>query len=163
MNGSRVLWVGVALLGWGCSACAGNKPKDQGPVQDRDPVDVTPPDLPATSAPTTQPSAPPNDASAPVGTWVSASCGQRTYPREITLAKDGSFTARDLVSPCPPDKMCVWSGIVNREGKWAMKESTVIFTVGTGADNKAGQAFPAQIPFTNGVLTEDGGCAYQKK
>lgn len=163
MNGLRVLWVGVALLGWGCSACAGSKPKDQEPDPVHDPVEVTPPQVPATSAPTTEPSAPPSDASAPVGTWVSASCGQRTYPREITLAKDGSFTAADLVSPCPPDKKCVWSGIVDRSGTWAMKESTVILTVEKGADSKAGQAFPAQIPFTNGVLTEDGGCAYQKK
>jgi len=88
---------------------------------------------------------------------------QRTYAREISLAKDGSFTARDLVSPCPAGKVCVWSGIVDRSGKWAMKESSVILTVEKGADNKAGQAFPAQIPFTNGALTEDGGCAYQKK
>ena len=168
MNGTkRALWLGLVFLVWGCSACAGTKPADREPVQEQDPGDWPKPSPTATGEPTTQPSAPPatpaNDASAPVGDWVSASCGQRTYAREISLAKDGSFVARDLVSPCPPGKMCVWSGIVDRSGKWAMKESTVILTIEKGADSKQGQPFPAQIPFTNGALVEDGGCTYQKK
>lgn len=164
MNVSRALWLGLAFLSWGCSACAGTKPADREPVQEHDPGDWPKPQPAATSEPSAAPTATPtNDATALVGHWESASCGERTYEREISLAQDGSFTAADLVSPCPPDKKCVWSGIVQRSGKWEMKESTLILTVEKGADGKAGQPFPAQIPFTNGVLTEDGGCIYQKK
>jgi hypothetical protein len=160
----RALWLGLAFLAWGCSACAGSKPADREPAQEQDPGDwPKPPPSVATAEPEAAPTAPANDTSAPAGDWVSASCGQRTYAREISLGKDGSFSARDLVSPCPPDKQCVWSGIVDRSGKWAMKESTVILTVEKGADGKAGQPFPSQIPFTNGALVEDGGCTYQKK
>lgn len=169
----RMTRVALLLLWVGSSGCTGSKP---GPDAGTTPTATAEPPQPTATAPeptstavepttttvptmTAAPSGPNTDV---VGNWVSASCGKRTYAREISLGKDGNFGARDLVSPCPPKAMCVWSGIVERSGKWAMKESTVLLTVEKGADAKQGQPLSSQLPFNGGVLSEDG-CAYQRK
>ena len=53
-----------------------------------------------------------------IGRWRSARCGERAYERWLELGTDGTFTADDRVSPCPPKVACVWSGIVHRTGSY---------------------------------------------
>lgn len=69
-----------------------------------------------------------------VGLWWSEACGARSYPRELELSSDGTFVARDLVSPCPPAANCVWSGIVTWSGTWAGDEDGISLVV-TQADH----------------------------
>src|SRR5687767_8198684 len=131
---------GVVLL----SACTGNGPRatdpDGGQPTATATVDVQPqPTAPTTAAPTAAPG-----AADPAGSWSSASCGKRTYVRELTLAGDGTFSARDLVSPCPPNAKCVWSGIVDRSGKWKLDGSKVLLTVEKGTEAKAGESLPSE-------------------
>ncbi len=156
------LVAGLVLL----SACTGNGPRatdpDGGQPTATATVDVPPqPTTPTTSAPTAAPTAA-SGAADPAGSWSSASCGKRTYVRELTLTGDGTFSARDLVSPCPPNAKCVWSGIVDRSGKWKLDGAKVLLTVEKGTEAKAGEALPSELAFEGGVLSESG-CAYQKK
>lgn len=66
-----------------------------------------------------KPPPPPKEISSPfVGNWTSPSCGERKYERQLFLYKNKKLKIRDLVSPCPPDKKCVWSGIHTFNGAW---------------------------------------------
>ncbi len=60
-----------------------------------------------------------------VGTWSSASCGERSYARELVFVEGGSYVRLDLVSPCPPGTLCVWSGIVHFTGGWRLEGDQV--------------------------------------
>jgi hypothetical protein len=60
-----------------------------------------------------------------VGTWSSASCGPRTYAREMVLLDGGTYVRVDLVSPCPPGAKCVWSGILSYRGSWAFDGTAI--------------------------------------
>lgn len=59
------------------------------------------------------------------GTWSSASCGARTYAREMVLLDGGTYVRVDLVSPCPPGAKCVWSGILSYRGSWAFDGTAI--------------------------------------
>ena len=59
------------------------------------------------------------------GTWSSASCGPRTYAREMVLLDGGTYVRVDLVSPCPPGAKCVWSGILSYRGSWAFDGTAI--------------------------------------
>lgn len=126
---------------------------------------------PATQPTTAEATATPSTTSpAPggtlTGTWSSAECGdKRKYPRKITFYPDGKFDAADLVSPCPPDARCVWSGIVNRSGTHASVGITVKLAI-DAASNKGGAPFPESFFFEGGVLSEregNVGCAYARR
>lgn len=101
-----------------------------------------------------------------VGTWSSPSCEKRTYARKIQFDLAGSFTGMDLVSPCPPDVFCFWSGIVHRKGTYTVEESTIKLAVSGPRTMSAGQPFPTELeidPATNAPAetTPDGGyCVY---
>ena len=60
-----------------------------------------------------------------VGTWYSESCGERTYGRELVFVEGGSYVRLDLVSPCPPGTLCIWSGIVHFTGGWRIEGDVV--------------------------------------
>ena len=117
------------------------------------PVTATPatPTTPATPATATLPSTPlPSTAPGVVlltldGTWESASCGNRAYPRRITFAEAASFTAEDLISPCPKGTTCVWSGIINRQGTYKVEKDTVTLTVGKTSTGPAKIEFPTTL------------------
>jgi hypothetical protein len=79
-----------------------------------------------------------------VGTWSSPSCGKRTYARKIQFGLGGNFTGMDLVSPCPPDVVCFWSGIVHRKGTYSVQESTIKLAV-SEPRTAAGQPFPTEL------------------
>jgi hypothetical protein len=123
----------------------------------------------ATAAPEPTASSAPPSAPAPTtleGTFTSPSCDKRTYAREITFSKDGKFGAQDLVSPCPPNARCVWSGIVARAGTFTLTGKTVTLTVTEGADAKPGSPLPVTLTFEGGTLSESSGgatCAYQRR
>src|SRR5262249_19354608 len=54
------------------------------------------------------------------GAWISPSCGPRNYARSISFDAAGHFTAQDLISPCPRDVVCVWSGIIYHRGDYVV-------------------------------------------
>ena len=96
--------------------------------------------------------------------WHSAACEGRAYERQITFT-DGHWAAVDLVSPCPPDVVCVWSGIIDRTGTWTLDRKQLRLTVD---DNAAEEPQASKFPMpehlwlgADGTLTEDeGNCPY---
>lgn len=99
--------------------------------------------------PAAAPAAPRPPASQPdlAGAWVSPKCGDRTYERRITFEKDGAFTAEDRVSPCPPGARCIWSGIVNRAGRYELRGDSVALEPAKGDASAAGKPLPASLGF----------------
>ena len=107
---------------------------------------------PGTTAP---PSTTPGGTTTPdgsiTGAWRSPSCGDRTYPREIQFAADGTFQSADLVSPCPPNVACVWSGIVNRKGTFTVAAGKITLT-----PTEPGGAQGRPLPTTLGIDPKTG-------
>lgn len=106
-----------------------------------------------------------NGASSVVGAWSSPRCGERKYVRELELTADGRFRSADLVSPCPKGAVCVWSGIVLRDGTFALAGDRVRLT---SAAEKSPQAkpLPSALDVVEGSLVERGPgderCTYQR-
>ncbi|AUX46416.1 uncharacterized protein SOCE26_079220 [Sorangium cellulosum] len=75
----------------------------------------------------------------PVGEWISPSCGTRKYARTIRFDARGTFLGQDLVSPCPPDVVCIWSGIVSTRGTYTVEEDTIFLSM---LNHGAGPAAP---------------------
>ena len=71
-----------------------------------------------------------------VGNWESPHCGNRAHKRQLHLRKDHRFEGRDHLSPCPPEKKCIWSGIVHFEGSWSRHGDTIELVV--SSKNPAG-------------------------
>lgn len=114
------------------------------------------------------PGTPPAAQSTPpvTGKWTSATCGARTYERRLALEADGSFTAEDRVSPCPPGTACIWSGIVLRRGKYTVDASGIHLAV-DGPSAGAGQPLPATMAIEPAgapaeVLPDGARCAYTR-
>ena len=141
---------GAALLS-GFVACSPSQPKNDTAV-----------DLPPQGSATDTPiSSQTPDLS---GTWVSASCGKRTYERIITVGADSTFVADDRVSPCPLGASCVWSGIVHRKGTWKRVALTLALFPDDVIDGKeAGEPFPSTLAPAAGGIEDDYGCAYVKR
>lgn len=138
----------------GCSSTPGGTSPDG--------VDVTPSSSPVASAtPTAGPTAAPTSSSSGAsaasvaGDYTSPSCGKRTYPRELSLGADGHFTASDLVSPCPPKAVCVWSGIVVRQGTYTTNGSSVTLVPEGGPTGQPGEPLATDLAFDHGVPVED--------
>jgi len=110
---------------------------------------VIPPPATATAiptAPTTIPSSPPAAGAAGlVGTWESAACGDRTYPRRITFVDATTFSAEDLVSPCPKGAACIWSGILNHKGTYTIEKDVVTLRVETASAGPKKVQFPTSL------------------
>ena len=96
------------------------------------------------------------------GTWSSASCGNRSYERIITVS-DGKFSADDRVSPCPPGTQCIWSGIVHRTGTWKRVALTLALFPDEVAGKQAGVPFPSTLAPAGAGIEDDFGCAYVKR
>ena len=117
--------------------------------------------------PATQPAPPAGGEVAIVGTWKSPACGTRKYERNITFAADNTFTAKDLVSPCPPNVACIWSGIVDRSGAYTLAGAAITFTR-IEPSQARGEAFPTALtidPATKAPAERaaDGSvCVYQR-
>jgi hypothetical protein len=123
----------------------------------------------ATATPTATPTATatPGKEGSLVGSWVSASCGGRAYPRQITFAEGGSFQGADLVSPCPPNVKCVWSGIINYQGRYTALGSSITLTVQSAGTGPGGRPFPTSLELSASgapVETSDGkSCTYARQ
>lgn len=159
--GATAAWVLAlvpALLGAGCAPSPDPNAPDYGST---------------TTAPTTGTATEPTGTDASpavsvVGTWASASCGDRTYPRHIDFAAGGTFSATDLVSPCPPQVVCVWSGIVHRTGRYSVDGDAITLTV-SGPGGAPGKPFPASLgldPRTGAPIETDSAgnvCPYERR
>ncbi|WP_437535352.1 hypothetical protein WME79_14050 [Sorangium sp. So ce726] len=160
------------------AACTVNGPREPAPEPSSpaEPLSTAAPGTPApqasaTVAPTTQ--APATTArttsgeEALFGTWSSAACAPRKYERRLSLAKDGSFVAEDRVSPCPPNVVCVWSGIVHRKGAFKRADRTLLLSVSEGSQGPGAHPFPTTLtidPSTGAIAeTGEGGasCPYE--
>lgn len=71
--------------------------------------------------------------------------GKGSYEIEFAFGNDGTFTRTDLVSPCPADVMCFWSGIVTNSGKYTVSGSTVTLTYDGTPNTNAGVKLPATL------------------
>ena len=60
-----------------------------------------------------------------LGTWTSGAGEGGAFERHYRFVADGTFTVEDLVAPCPPDVVCVWSGIVTNRGSWTETDGAV--------------------------------------
>jgi hypothetical protein len=121
---------------------------------------------PTAAAPTSIPGATPTAGPTTLlGTWESASCGARAYPRHLTFADATAFSAEDLVSPCPKGTQCIWSGIINRTGTYKTQKDIVTLTVSKTTTGPAKTQFPPSLTLdSNHALIEAGSdgkpCAY---
>ena len=89
----------------------------------------------------------------PAGTWTSGRCSDRAYRRELTLSPDNSFAAIDYVSPCPPGKVCIWSGIVNRSGTWSMRNNRLIELSPTSPEERRGAPLARYLHYDGSAET----------
>ncbi len=80
------------------------------------------------------------------GAWESASCGKRKYVRTIEFDAAGGFQARELVSPCPAGKQCIWSGILDIKGTYEIKLDKIDLKITQpAARSGVGEPFPTTL------------------
>ena len=141
-------------------ACSGKAtPETEAPPAPPPPEVVEAPETPEAPEP-------PEESHPVVATWTGEACGDRSYPRELTFTPDFRYQGRDLVSPCPPEATCVWSGVVSFSGTWASDGPFVQLTEET-SDGDQGAARPTTLRRAqSGHLTEEQGegvvCGYAK-
>lgn len=155
--------LGCVAVGLVLAGCAGASGGDGTPTETA--TVSTPP--PSSASPTSSGPAAAPTPQAVAGTYASPGCGARKYAREITLNADGGFTSRDLVSPCPREATCVWSGIVDRKGTFTVDSASWIGLTPSEAGKPAGEPLPARLLFhaPDGTLIEDPdhtNCVYAK-
>jgi hypothetical protein len=93
------------------------------------------------------------------GAFRDDSCGERTFPREIQLDV-GTYTGRDLVSPCPVGVTCMWSGIVEFHGTWTRDRDAIVL-VETGAAPQTGpSARPKRLTPNGAGWKDENGCTF---
>lgn len=85
-----------------------------------------------------------------VATWQSASCGERSFPRELVLNPDFTYSGTDYISPCPVDAQCIWSGIVTWNGTWSMEGPALKLTE-QGEANDHGFPHPTELKHGRGM------------
>lgn len=135
-------------------ACASSPPGDASVS-----VDLPPPG-PATA--TTSPLPP---AQSPLGLFRSASCGSRNYARELEFREGGTFTAKDLMSPCPLGANCVWSGVMERSGTFTVAGTVITLTITKGGELGGAKPLPQTLTTNAGALVEANAgttCAYTR-
>ncbi|MCA9570816.1 MAG: hypothetical protein KC656_23405 [Myxococcales bacterium] len=114
-------------------------------------------------APVPEPAAaePAREAPAPswAGEWHSASCGERTYPRNLILQDGGAATLEELISPCPPGAQCVWSGVHVIEGTWSVDGDTVKLDVSAPSGGPPAIGLPSVLTWKGAPA--QGDCVYE--
>ncbi len=137
------------------------------PVATAPATPTTTPTVPASAAaPTTVPVIPSPGPTNLVGTWDSPSCGARTYARSLTFVDATTFTAQDLVAPCPKGTTCIWSGIINRSGGYKTEKDLVTLTVSKTGTGPAKTEFPATLTLNENRTPVEAGsdgkpCVYR--
>jgi hypothetical protein len=103
------------------------------------------------------------------GAWENSSCGERQYPRKVSFNDKGTFTGLDEVAPCPPNAMCVWSGIISWGGTWKLEDRDIVIDIKPIGGDKQPDSLPkgfvvlATDPVSIGEREGDVICPYQKK
>jgi len=85
------------------------------------------------------------------GRWAGPPCEYRDYYRQLELQTDGTFRATDLVSPCPADARCIWSGIVIRSGTWRLHGRRIDLHV--EQDDRQARPLPGALQYFSGSQT----------
>lgn len=149
----RVIVAAAFLAACGGRGASTSPPTPSGPPAGTIPMQSAPGPALATAA-----------AQALVGTWTSASCGDRTWARVLTLSADGAWQGQDRVSPCPPGTTCMWSGIVEHRGTWQATElaGAVQLQVEQSQPGQApgGGLPPRSLRRQDGQVQDDQGCTY---
>ena len=147
---SFAAFVAIASL-VGCGGGAGDASHSAAPAASQ--VAAPPSAAPAPSA---SASAQPSEArSTLLGRWVSPSCGERKYERQLSFEAESRFASLELVSPCPPGARCVWSGIVDRAGKIERKETTLFLVPDASGGKLPGAPFPATVTIAGATIKID--------
>jgi hypothetical protein len=136
--------VAVALLAIGCGGAVSSADDGAADPGQASAVDVA--DQPAASGEPVASDVPVD----PVGSWENGSCGDRDYNRRVNFLASGSFTALDLVAPCPPKAQCVWSGIIRWSGTWELDGELIRIVV-----KQDGERMPEALPTEFVVLARD--------
>lgn len=110
------------------------------------------------------------DARSPdfTGMWENSSCGERKYKRSVNFEKEGRFNALDEVAPCPPDKRCVWSGIIRWSGTWTLEDRTITLDIKPPDTGKLPENVPQEFavvdddPISIGERSGEVICPYKK-
>lgn len=161
---TAIVSLGIASL-VGCESPAPKAPTEEEPLDVRMPPRPTPSSAPSAGGPATE--TPKQGATAMLeGGWVSTSCGARKYTRNLLFDGKGHFKATDLVSPCPPNAKCIWSGIVERSGTYVAEPTRVTLTVDPSqAPAKAGAELPTTLALSPGPteqLPDGTSCKYER-
>lgn len=131
------------------------------------------PEATTTPTSTTATPSPPPTAGAPApkdewgwaGRWINDKCGKREYRRVIELMSGGTVRGEDLVSPCPPNVACVWSGIVPFEGTWKLVGSKVVLELKkTAYETMDLPPLPTELTWSGAPSAEENGvrCHYRR-
>jgi hypothetical protein len=160
-----------AALALGCPKSTPEPAPGSGTKPAPEPAETTAATSPA-PAPSPTPAPAPSPAPAEpkqtwLGVWNSVSCGQRKYVREVTFAEEGKVTGRDLISPCPKNVDCVWSGIVDWKGTYEVKGDTIALDVAISVGPKGKLTLPTELGWdeSKALVVEDPGgaaCAYAR-
>ena len=59
-----------------------------------------------------------------------------------------------MVSPCPPGRTCVWSGIVTRTGTYTLKGDKILLEPDPN-NERGGEPLPTTLGLKNGAVVED--------
>ncbi len=149
------------VLLFACAAQSSAPPSEPAPA-----AEPSPPPVAASAG------AAPTDLSSPtllgevqgvaiVGDWTSPACGGRTYARNISFSSNQHYAAIDLVSPCPVDTTCVWSGLTAFAGLWEL-QGKKLRVQQVGVPDVPGGPRPVFFEATSDGKLIENGCLYEK-
>ena len=138
----RSLWLLLLAAGVLLIACPGTET----PVESEEPT-TSPPSEPTTApVPEATPCAGPTPHAASLGVVTGAWTGTGpSWPIRLELGGDLTIVQRDLVSPCPLDVVCVWSGIVISQGTFVLDGTSLALTWTSPGDGPAEVVHPTTL------------------
>jgi hypothetical protein len=162
----RLFFATAAVLVFGCGSMGSNSGQ---PPEEADGEKAPPPaaKTPAKQVAPAQDNGPKKMGI--IGLWENSSCGERKYKRTINFTQNGQFIAVDEVAPCPPDKRCVWSGIIHWRGSWTLSDRSIALVPTSSGTEKLPETVPNEFvvlsedPLSIGERSGDVVCPYQKK
>jgi hypothetical protein len=153
----------VAVMGCGSLGSNGSRPTEKSEGKGKPPPPARTDEEPVSKAPDNG-----SKLLDVTGMWENSSCGERKYKRTINFVKEGRFNAMDEIAPCPPEKKCVWSGIVLWRGTWFLQDRSVKLDIEPLQTDKLPETMPEEFvvlteePVSVGEKSGDIICPYQK-
>lgn len=83
------------------------------------------------------------------GRWTA----KRKWVVELQFDAQGTFEKSDLVSPCPPNARCIWSGVVVNRGTYEVHGADLRLSY-KSTDGKMGVTTPRALRIERGALVE---------